>query len=56
MTRRKKHTPGSAKHSRLKRKPLALPYSTPPAIGQVRFDPSLHTAAELMGSAHSTAA
>ena len=30
------------------RKPLALPYDSPPTGGSPTFDPSLHTAAELM--------
>ena len=36
------------------RKPLALPYATPPALRAPRFDPTLHTAAELMQERHPT--
>ncbi len=42
--------------SRLKlwfhRRPLALPYATPPRRGAVHFSPDVHTAAELMASRH----
>ena len=46
MAIRFRHT--EAKTRRPRRKPLALPYATRPTIGPVRFDPSLHTAAELV--------
>ena len=36
------------KRHRWHRKPLALPYATPPTIASLTFDPALHTAAELM--------
>jgi hypothetical protein len=38
------------------RKPLALPYATPPALGSPRFDDSLHTAADLMQARHTDVA
>lgn len=47
---------GVRKHRGRRRKPLPLPYNNRPVIGAVRFDPSLHTAAELMSSAHNDAA
>ena len=36
------------KWQRWHRKPLTLPYATPPTMGSLTFDPALHTAAELM--------
>jgi len=41
---------------RFHRKPLSLPYSTPPRSGPVHFDASLRTAAELLATTHTTAA
>jgi hypothetical protein len=41
---------------RRRRKTLALPYASKPNLGPVRFNPSLHTAAELVRSAHDPAA
>jgi hypothetical protein len=40
---------GTKKRHRWRRRPLALPYASAPAVGGgVHFDPSVHTAAELM--------
>ncbi len=41
--------------NRFHRKPLALPYATPPRTGAVHFDESLHTAAELIAVHHPAA-
>jgi hypothetical protein len=41
---------------RFHRKPLALPYSTPPRSGPVHFDETLRTAAQLVDTPHTTAA
>jgi hypothetical protein len=34
----------------MQRKPLALPYNSPPKISAIHFDASLHTAAELVAT------
>ena len=41
---------------RFHRKPLALPYSTPPRSGPLHFDDTLRTAAELLATPHRPAA
>jgi hypothetical protein len=57
MSRRRKQISGSTKRRHLfHRRDLALPYATPPRSGAVTFDPSLHTAAELMHDRHHPAA
>ncbi|HZN13601.1 MAG TPA: hypothetical protein VFB78_04985 [Acidimicrobiales bacterium] len=54
--RRKEHKTSGHKRLRFHRKPLPLPYTSPPEWGPLRVAPGLRTASEIAGEQHHTAA